>query len=192
MRFFVLSDVWLDHPETMIGLRKMLDHCEDNSFIPKVIILCGNFSSKGIAQGNAREVRRYQGLYPVAGYRRSRWCFWAENFDSLADLIARYPAITRTTHFVFVPGPLDITINSMLPRKPLLSTFTARLKAKIPKAHFATNPCRIKFGDQEIVVFREDLMSRVMRNLITVKKGASNEDLQSHVWRCSQTRLTLS
>ena len=63
MRFFVLSDVWLDHPETIAGLRKMFDHCQETGFIPKVIILCGNFSSRGIAQGNARELRRYQGSY---------------------------------------------------------------------------------------------------------------------------------
>ncbi len=45
----------------MTGLRKMFDHCMENSFIPKVIVLCGNFSSRGIAQGSAREIRRYQG-----------------------------------------------------------------------------------------------------------------------------------
>ena len=61
LRFFVLSDVWLDHPETMNGLRKLFENCEDNNFIPKVIVLCGNFSSRGLAQGNAREIRGYQG-----------------------------------------------------------------------------------------------------------------------------------
>lgn len=61
MRFFVLSDVWLDHPETFNGLRKMFDRCEDADFIPKVMVLCGNFSKNGIAQGNSREMRRYQG-----------------------------------------------------------------------------------------------------------------------------------
>ena len=108
-----------------------------------------------------------------------------DNFDSLADLIASYPVITKFTHFVLVPGPLDITMNSTLPRKPLLSTFTARLKAKIPRIIFATNPCRIKFCDQEIVIFREDLMSRTLRNLVAVKPGVSNEDLRLFVGRIS-------
>lgn len=61
MRFFVLSDVWLDKQDTYIGLRKMFDNCVESNFIPKVFVLCGNFSSRGIAQGNAAEIRRYQG-----------------------------------------------------------------------------------------------------------------------------------
>jgi DNA polymerase epsilon subunit 2 len=104
-----------------------------------------------------------------------------ENFDSLADLIASYPLITRNTHFVVVPGPLDHTLNATLPRRPLLSSFVGRLKSKVPKVHFATNPCRIKFFAQEIVVFREDMMARMLRNVIGVKPEAKSEDLKRFV-----------
>lgn len=104
-----------------------------------------------------------------------------ENFDALADLISSYPAIARYTHFVFVPGPLDITANAVLPRRPLLSTFVSRLKSRVPKVHFATNPCRIKFFDQEIVIFREDLMARMLRNLVGVKPDVRNDELKRYV-----------
>lgn len=107
----------------------------------------------------------------------------ADNFDALADLIASYPLITRSTHFVFIPGPLDITVNSTLPRKPLLSTLTGRLKTKIPKVHFGTNPCRIKIFNQEIVIFREDLLARLLRNVVGVKSDVKSEDLKRFV-RC--------
>ncbi|KAI0832362.1 epsilon DNA polymerase [Trametes gibbosa] len=164
LRFFVLSDVWLDRTDTLDGLRKLFDNCMENSFIPKVIVLCGNFTSIGIPQGNGREVRRYQ-----------------EYFDALADVIASYPLITRSTHFVMVPGPLDITLNSVLPRRPLLSSFASRLKSRVPNIYFATNPCRIKFFEQEIVVFREDLMSRMLRNLVGVKPDVKNDDLKRYL-----------
>ncbi|KAI0375580.1 epsilon DNA polymerase [Pilatotrama ljubarskyi] len=164
IRFFVLSDVWLDQTETLLGLRKLFDNCMENSFIPKVIVLCGNFTSVGVPQGNGREVRRYQ-----------------EHFDTLADLIASYPLITRSTHFVMVPGPLDVTLNSVLPRRPLLSSFVSRLKSRVPNVHFATNPCRIKFFEQEIVIFREDLMSRMLRNLVGVKPDVKNDDLKRYL-----------
>ncbi|KAH9899927.1 epsilon DNA polymerase [Cubamyces lactineus] len=164
LRFFVLSDVWLDRPETLHGLRKLFDNCMENSFIPKVIVLCGNFTSVGIPQGNGREVRRYQ-----------------ENFEALADLIASYPLITRTTHFVLVPGPLDVSLNAVLPRRPLLSSFVNRLKSRIPNIHSATNPCRIKFFEQEVVIFREDLMSRMLRNLVGVKPDVKNDDLKRYL-----------
>ncbi|PBL02412.1 epsilon DNA polymerase [Armillaria gallica] len=161
LHFFFLSDVWLDHPQTLPGLQKMFDNCIENSFIPKVIVLCGNFSSQSISHGNSRDIQRYQ-----------------DNFDALADLIASYPSMTRTTHFVFVPGPRDITGNSVLPRRPLVSSFVSRLKSKIPKVHFATNPCRIKFFNQEIVIFREDCMSKMLRNVVGVKPDARSDDLK--------------
>ncbi|KAJ7368403.1 DNA polymerase alpha/epsilon subunit B-domain-containing protein [Mycena albidolilacea] len=161
LNFFFLSDVWLDHPKTLPALQKVFDNCVQNHFVPKLIVLCGNFTSRSINHGQGRDVQRYQ-----------------ENFDALADLIASYPSITRSTHFVFVPGPLDITMNSTLPRRPLLSSFVGRLKAKIPKVHFATNPCRIKFFDQEIVVFREDSMAKMLRNVVGVKPNARSDDLK--------------
>ncbi|KAJ6628723.1 DNA polymerase alpha/epsilon subunit B-domain-containing protein [Mycena sp. CBHHK59/15] len=164
LNFFFLSDVWLDHPRTLPGLQKMFDNCVENHFIPKLIVLCGNFTSGSITHGQGRDVQRYQ-----------------ENFDALADLIASYPSITRSTHFVFVPGPLDITVNSTLPRRPLMSTFVGRLKAKIPKVHFATNPCRIKFFDQEIVIFREDSMARMLRNIVGMKPDVRSDDLKRFV-----------
>lgn len=103
-------------------------------------------------------------------------------------MIAAYPTITRSTHFVFVPGPLDITVNSTLPRRPLLTTLTGKLKTKVPKAHFASNPCRMKFFDQEIVVFREDLMARMLRNVVGVKPEVQSDDLKRFVsYRTSST-----
>ncbi|KZT20388.1 DNA polymerase epsilon subunit B [Neolentinus lepideus HHB14362 ss-1] len=164
LSFFFLSDVWLDHPETLNGLRKMFDNCIENSFIPKVIVLCGNFTSHGISQGSGREIQKCQ-----------------ENFDTLADIIASYPAITRGTHFLLVPGPLDMATNSVLPQRPLLSSLVLRLRSKVPNVHFGTNPCRIKFFGQEIVIFREDMMARMLRNLVGVKPDVRNDDLKSYL-----------
>ncbi|KIJ99373.1 hypothetical protein K443DRAFT_133083 [Laccaria amethystina LaAM-08-1] len=175
LHFFFLSDVWLDHPQTLPGLRKMFDNCTENDFIPGVIVMCGNFTSKSISHGNGREVQRYQ-----------------DNFDELADLIASYPLITRKTHFIFVPGPLDITVNSTLPRRPLLAALVARLAAKVHKIHFATNPCRIKFFNQEIVVFREDLMAKMLRNVVGVKPDVRSEDLKRFVDQSHLTPLTIN
>lgn len=61
LQFFFLSDVWLDHPQTLPGIQKTFDNCVENDFIPKIIVMCGNFTSKSITHGNARDVLRYQG-----------------------------------------------------------------------------------------------------------------------------------
>lgn len=62
-----------------------------------------------------------------------------------------------------------------------MSSFTSKLKNKIPKIHFASNPCRIKFFDQEIVIFREDMMSKILRNMVGAKLDVSSSDLKRYV-----------
>jgi len=103
-----------------------------------------------------------------------------EGFDSLADPIVSYTLITRRTHFIFVPGPQDLTINLVLPPNPLLS-FTARLRAKISKVHLASNPCRLTFFGQEIVIFPDDVMLRMLRDLVGVRPDVRNDDLKRYV-----------
>jgi len=44
-----------------------------------------------------------------------------------------------------------------------------------------SNPCRIYALGQEIVVFREDLMAKFLRNLITHKPGVGDEELKKYV-----------
>ena len=78
LHFFFLSDVWLDNPQTLPGIQKMFDNCIENDFIPRVIVMCGNFTSKSIVHGNGRDVQRYTG--------QAR--FIRRNFQ-LLDLISR-------------------------------------------------------------------------------------------------------
>ncbi|TDL29547.1 epsilon DNA polymerase [Rickenella mellea] len=159
-----LSDVWLDHPETFNALSKIFDTCTEARTIPRVFVLCGNFTSRGISQTSGKDIQSYH-----------------ENFDRLADLISSYPAILQSTHFVFVPGPLDLTSNSILPQRPILSSFVSKFKSRVPKAHFMSNPCRIKFFHQEIVIFREDLMARMLRNLVGIKPDVDNDQLKRYL-----------
>ena len=112
--------------------------------------------------------------------RNSRCCA-ADNFAALGDLIASYPLISRSTHFVLVPGPLDPTVSTVLPRRSIPSSFTGRLKSKVPRLHLASNPCRIKFFNQEVVIFRENVMARMLRNLVGVKPDVRNDDLKRYV-----------
>lgn len=104
-----------------------------------------------------------------------------DNFDALADLIAEFPIICQNSHFLFVPGALDPWGSSTLPRRPIPSSFTSRLRSKVPKAHCASNPCRVKFFGLEIVIFREDLMAKMLRNLIGVKPDLNGSDLKRFV-----------
>ena len=89
-------------------------------------------------------------------------------------------------HYIFVPGPSDPydVSNLILPRRPLPNSLVKDVKAKLPKVTFASNPCRIMYKSQEIVIFREDLMSRMLRNTVRLKSDLSalpNEQIREEM-----------
>ncbi|KAG9126473.1 hypothetical protein FRC07_003289 [Ceratobasidium sp. 392] len=144
--FIVISDLWLDHPRTVLGLRKLFQTCIEQDWIPLLFIFC-------------------------------------EHFDALADLLSapEHHSILEKSQFVFVPGPLDPWGSSTLPRPPIPMNFTTKIRARVPRAHFTSNPCRIKFFSQEIVIFREDMMSRMLRNLVGIKRAVGDADLKKYL-----------
>jgi len=53
-----------------------------------------------------------------------------------------------------------------MPRPPLPRSFTDVLRKKLRNVTFATNPCRVRFYTQEIVIFRDNILSKIRRNCI--------------------------
>lgn len=47
--------------------------------------------------------------------------------------------------------------------------------------HFTSNPARLRYFGQDIVVFREDLMGKMLRNTIRLKEEAREVDLKKYV-----------
>lgn len=157
--------MWLDHPRTLVALRRVFEGYADNvEFRPMVFVFCGNFCQRG-----------WEG---EGGLKR-----YTNGFNALTDLILSFPLLLQS-HFVFVPGPLDPWSSSALPRPAIPGTFAARLKQRVPKAHFVSNPCRLRYFGQEIVIYRDDLMGRMLRNLVRVKStdGADTDaDMKRYV-----------
>ena len=48
----------------------------------------------------------------------------------------------------------------------------------LPNAKFPSNPCRLVIGDQLVVLFREDIFSKMRRNAIHVPDP---QDFEDHV-----------
>ena len=97
----------------------------------------GNFTSRPFGQGDD-DMEDYKAL-----------------FDNLGQLILTFPGLVRSTRFVFVPGPADPGAGPCLPRGPLPNVFTKSLREMLPQVTFTSNPCRVRFFTQEIVLFRE-------------------------------------
>jgi len=49
---------------------------------------------------------------------------------------------------------------------PLPKVITEEFQRKIPSSFFTTNPCHIQYCTQEIVLIREDLVTKMCRNTI--------------------------
>jgi DNA polymerase epsilon subunit 2 len=102
-------------------------------------------------------------------------------FKALAEAIAGFPTLSQHSQFIFIPGPTDPWSSSTLPRPPIPDSFVEPIRAKVPKATFTSNPARLKYFDQEIVIFREDLMGRMLRNIVQIKDGTEGANMKRYV-----------
>jgi DNA polymerase epsilon subunit 2 len=62
-------------------------------------------------------------------------------------------------------GPLDAGTSVALPRRPIPEQYTKSLRQRVRHITFASNPCRVRYFTQEIVLFREDLLKKMQRHL---------------------------
>ena len=72
---------------------------------------------------------------------------------------------------MFVPGPGDAGPSSVLPQPPLRKQVTAALREKVPGAVFTSNPCRLRFYNQQVVIFRGNVQARMRRLCLVPPTG---------------------
>ncbi|KAF4516854.1 hypothetical protein B566_EDAN006249 [Ephemera danica] len=87
-------------------------------------------------------------------------------FKALGDMLAPFTNLMRESRFIFVPGPTDPACANVLPRPALPQYIWDEFAQKVPGAVFTSNPCHIRYCTQEIVVLREDVMSKLSRNTL--------------------------
>ena len=155
--FVFLADVFLDDEHVMSKLKMLFEGYSKSP--PIAFVFMGNFSSAPF--GSAKNENMARG------------------FDALADVITAFPPLLEKSQFLFVPGSADPSPGNILPQPPLPSSITQGLADKVPSAVFCTNPCRIQFCTQEIVVFREDLLNKLCRNY--VKFPNASVDMSQHL-----------
>ena len=146
----IFSDVHLDKPDVLENLRKVLVSDSKLHNPSALYIFMGNFSSRPL-----NEILSNQAAYRAG-------------FDALASLLTDFPDITAKSRFVFVPGPCDPGAANVLPRPPLPSSLVKSFinNDAIPHVTFTSNPARIRFYSQEMVLYREDLTIRLRRRAI--------------------------
>ena len=144
--FVIMSDVLIDKPHVLEKLQTVFDGYERFGVDP-LFILMGSFTSKAYLAAGAREAIKAV-------------------FTSLADCICTCPRLAQNAKFLIVPGPEDPGIGSIFPRRAIPALFVKELQQRIPHMTFASNPCRVRFYTQEIVLFREDLLRKLQRHVV--------------------------
>lgn len=174
LSFVFLSELHLDDTKAMISFKAMLQGYVDADFIPFAFVLCGSFiTSNKVTSSNI--IQQYQ-----------------QGFNTLGDLLVQFPTIIKKSHFIFVPSSDDPFSTSTLPRKPLPKSISDKLiqrilrasggnQQSIEKLHFVSNPCRLVYFGQEIVIFRDDLMQRMLRNTVRLKDEAQEMNLKRYL-----------
>ncbi|XP_013195137.2 DNA polymerase epsilon subunit 2 [Amyelois transitella] len=166
--FIFLSDVWLDNLKVLAKLKTLFSGF--NEFPPIAIILMGEF------------------LSCPYGYEHSTQLKIA--LTNLADIINQFSKLKESCKFVFIPGRGDPSAPNILPRPPIPSSITTDIRDKLGNSViFTTNPCRIQYCTQEMVLLRQDLVMKMCRNSIHFPDTG---DIPDHLTKTLLSQCTLS
>lgn len=146
-----LSDCWLDDPTVLIKLKQLFTGY--NACPPQAIVLMGPFTKMN---DNVYALKRH--------------------FQALCDMLTDCTQLQATTDVVLVPSSDDPISANILPRAPLPELLIGDLKKRYPRIVLATNPCRLQYCTQQIVVCRADLVTKLCRNTIHFPQSGQLED----------------
>ena len=173
--FVFLSDVWLDSPAVVSKLGKLFAGYA--SIPPTAFVFMGNFtqdppSGPGGLSTHAKNLK--------------------EHFRILANMICEHQTLAENSKFIFLSGSNDAGYPNIFPRPALPKYIAEDMLKKLPvqeNCHFVSNPCRIQYCTQEIVLFREDIVTKMCRNCVYFPE---NGDIPSHFGKTlvSQGHLT--
>lgn len=174
--FLLISDVALDSSRVLAGLGRVWNGFLEDGVIPSMIVLMGNFLSHPFGQ-KPEDI--------------STLC---QKFSELGDMIKRdFGQLIGETTFVIIPGPNDPGPGNVLPRPPMPKMITRGFVEAVGSENvlLATNPCRVRFLTQEIVLLRDDIMQKMVRHCAVKPDLAEAGLMHAHLVKtvCDQSYL---
>lgn len=158
--FVILSDVELDRPSVVLDLESIFATFENKKTTRfPMFILMGNFSTTGFS-----------------GTKQAL-------LDLLA-LIEKYPLLARHAHFCVVPGPRDVAFSNILPLQPLKAPHD-----RIRNLHCTSNPCRIRWGGREMVVFNHNILHLFQQRQLRLPSEVDDMDEENQRMRLPHCRM---
>jgi len=152
------AHIHADAPGSLARLTSLIRGLTDPGINPSelCIVLAGDFSQQPFKHGD---------VLSRLDSQRAEVARFSSLMDQLAEAIVRGgPTIAAQAQFVFVPGPGDpVPMAGMLPAQPMEDFLVRGVRKRLPHATFATNPARLRFLSQEMVIFRRDLFRQLRR-----------------------------
>ncbi|PRT53409.1 DNA polymerase epsilon subunit B [Wickerhamiella sorbophila] len=159
------GDVYLDRRGTLDSLRNVLREISKNP--PLILVIPGSFCSKPFQIGD------------TSSYR--------EAMNAFANILQGLPDLTSKTKIIMVPGENDPwqAMSSkggtqVWPLEPIPKLFTGRVERAAPDIVFASNPCRICYLSQEIVISRDNFGQMLRHNSLPSALTASLDTTNGH------------
>lgn len=147
-----LADCWLDDPAVLQKLQTLL--VGYNDMPPVAIVLMGPF------------IRNFASPMQLKA-----------RLQILGEIISNHcPILKKETDLVLVPTIDDPVAPAILPRVGLPESLCSGLKRLVPRTVLASNPCRLQYCTQQIVVCRADLVTKLCRNTINFPDTGKLED----------------
>ncbi|XP_053670242.1 DNA polymerase epsilon subunit 2 [Anopheles nili] len=146
-----LSDCWLDNGMVMEKLSQLFRGFDE--YPPVAIILMGPFA------------RMNENVYTIKS-----------SFQKLGEMLSSCEKLKAQTDLVLVPSIDDPAAANILPRPPIPDVLVGELKKRYPRTIVTTNPCRLQYCTQQIVVCRADLVTKLCRNTINFPKQGLLEE----------------
>lgn len=153
-----LADCWLDDPQVVQKLQTLL--IGYNEMPPIAIVLMGPFIR------NLSNPLQLKSKLQLLGEIISNNC----------------PILKKETDLILVPALDDPVAPVIFPRVGLPEKICEGLKRLVPRTILASNPCRLQYCTQQIVVCRADLVTKLCRNTINFPNTGKLEDHVSHIY----------
>lgn len=134
------SDVWIDVPSVVDNFNYALSQYDDNP--PNILVICGSFTSKPFSFDQFSNFERL--------------------FTKFCRDLKSHKEIAQNSHILIIPSINDIGSAHVYPRPPFPESLQKKLTDSVTNAHFMTDPCRIRFLNQTITIFRDDLLKRML------------------------------
>lgn len=173
-------NIYLDDFKIMAGLKKLFAKLEDQldedpDLHNVAVVMTGSFVSTPLTltSGSLSQILSSEN--------------YKSYFDAFAEMLSQYPLVVNKCKIVLIPGsndPWQSTYSlgrpslDTLPQTPIPRVFATRLERLLPKGNliYGWNPMRINYISQELVLFRDDLMSKLKRNDIVFRSDLETEN----------------